>query len=93
MVTGRFGAHRIPLTGHLTIAPASRARIPAGQEIHCQRHFYASKLIRSGWSVKPCLSRFGHATAAESLDTYALPVRRVGYVGTTFRNGHDLDTD
>jgi integrase len=35
------------------------------------RHFYASLLIRHGESVKTVQSRLGHATAAETLDTYS----------------------
>ncbi|MDQ3454913.1 MAG: tyrosine-type recombinase/integrase, partial [Actinomycetota bacterium] len=35
------------------------------------RHYYASLLIRHGESVKTVQRRLGHATAAETLDTYA----------------------
>jgi integrase len=35
------------------------------------RHFYASLLIRHGESVKVVQGRLGHATAAETLDTYS----------------------
>jgi integrase len=38
---------------------------------HELRHFYASLLIRHGESVKTVQRRFGHATAAETFDTYA----------------------
>jgi len=34
-------------------------------------HFYASLLIRFGESVKTVQSRLGHASAAETLDTYS----------------------
>jgi integrase len=52
--------------------PAPRAAgLPPGQGIHRLRHFYASLLIRSGCSVKVVQSRLGHATASETLDTYA----------------------
>jgi integrase len=44
---------------------------PAGTGMHDLRHFYASLLIRHGESVKVVQSRLGHATAAETLDTYA----------------------
>lgn len=37
---------------------------------HWLRHFYASRLIRFGESVKTVQARLGHATAAETLDTY-----------------------
>ncbi len=39
--------------------------------MHSLRHFYASLLIRHGESVKVVQSRLGHATAAETLDTYS----------------------
>jgi integrase len=35
------------------------------------RYFYASLLIRHGESVKVVQARLGHATAAETLDTYS----------------------
>ena len=38
---------------------------------HCLRHYYASLLIRHGCSVKVVQARLGHATAAETLDTYS----------------------
>jgi integrase len=37
---------------------------------HWLRHYYASLLIRYGESVKTVQARLGHATAAETLDTY-----------------------
>ena len=37
---------------------------------HHLRHFYASRLIRFGESVKTVQARLGHATAAETLDVY-----------------------
>lgn len=52
-----------------------RARTIAGVggrfRFHDLRHFYASLLIRQGESVKVVQSRLGHASAAETLDTYA----------------------
>jgi len=42
-----------------------------GTGLHSLRHFYASLLIRHGESVKVVQSRLGHATAAETLDTYS----------------------
>lgn len=42
-----------------------------GTGIHSLRHYYASLLIRFGESVKVVQTRLGHATAAETLDTYA----------------------
>jgi|GEM_PF-4457940 len=38
---------------------------------HDLRHFYASLLIRHGESVKTVQARLGHASATETLDTYA----------------------
>jgi integrase len=35
------------------------------------RHYYASLLIRHGESVKVVQARLGHASAAETLDTYS----------------------
>lgn len=37
---------------------------------HDLRHFYASMLIAGGASVKTVQARLGHATAAETMDTY-----------------------
>lgn len=42
-----------------------------GAKFHNLRHFYASLLIRHGESVKVVQSRLGHASAAETLDTYS----------------------
>jgi integrase len=39
--------------------------------MHDLRHFYASLLIRHSESVKVVQARLGHATAAETLDTYS----------------------
>jgi len=47
------------------------AGLPAGTGFHALRHYYASLLIRHGESVKVVQLRLGHATAAETLDTYA----------------------
>jgi integrase len=46
-------------------------RAPRGTGFHDLRHFYASLLIRHGESIKTVQRRLGHATAAETLDTYA----------------------
>jgi len=48
-----------------------RAGLPAGTGFHALRHYYASLLIRHGESVKVVQLRLGHATAAETLDTYS----------------------
>ena len=42
-----------------------------GATFHDLRHYYAPLLIRHGESVKVVQARLGHATAAETLDTYA----------------------
>jgi len=47
------------------------AGLPQGTTFHDLRHFYASLLIAHGESVKVVQARLGHATAAETLDTYA----------------------
>jgi integrase len=44
---------------------------PAGTTFHDLRHHYASLLIRHGESVKVVQARLGHASAAETLDTYS----------------------
>ncbi|MGZ4561210.1 MAG: site-specific integrase, partial [Mycobacteriaceae bacterium] len=48
-----------------------RAGLPKDRTFHDLRHFYASLLIRHGESVKTVQSRLGHASAAETLDTYS----------------------
>ncbi|PJM74398.1 tyrosine-type recombinase/integrase [Bifidobacterium simiarum] len=55
-------------------APALRAAGMDGIEglvIHSLRHSYASIAIRNGCDVKTLQSVMGHASAAETLDTYA----------------------
>lgn len=42
-----------------------------GLTFHALRHRYASLLIRLGESVKTVQARLGHASAAETLDTYS----------------------
>ena len=49
----------------------ARAGLPAGTRLHDLRHFYASLLIRHGESVKTVQDRLGHASATETLNTYA----------------------
>jgi integrase len=52
--------------------PAVRgAGLPPGTGLHDLRHYYASLLIRHGESVKVVQARLGHASAAETLDTYS----------------------
>lgn len=47
------------------------AELPKGTRLHDVRHFYASLLIRHGESVKTVQARLGHASATETLNTYA----------------------
>jgi len=47
------------------------AGLPKGTHFHELRHFYASLLIDGGESVKVVQTRLGHATADETLNTYA----------------------
>lgn len=46
------------------------AGLPRGTGLHALRHYYASRLIRYGESVKTVQKRLGHASAQETLDTY-----------------------
>ena len=49
----------------------AKAGAPADTRFHDLRHYYASLLIQHGESVKTVQVRLGHATAAETLDTYS----------------------
>lgn len=52
--------------------PAARlVGLREGVSFHDLRHYYASLLIRHGESVKVVQARLGHASAAETLDTYS----------------------
>lgn len=51
--------------------PATKQAGVPGTVFHDLRHYYASLLIRAGESVKVVQARLGHATAAETLDTYS----------------------
>ena len=54
------------------MAPAVEAAgLPAGTSFHDLRHHYAILLIRHGECVKVVQARLGHASAAETLDTYS----------------------
>lgn len=50
---------------------AKSAGLPLKAGFHALRHYYASLLIRHGESMKTVQERLGHATAAETLDTYS----------------------
>ncbi|RSN50859.1 tyrosine-type recombinase/integrase [Actinomadura sp. WAC 06369] len=47
-----------------------KAGLPKGTRFHDLRHFYASGLIRANLNPKVVQSRLGHATMAETWDTY-----------------------
>lgn len=51
--------------------PATKEAGGEGLRFHDLRHFYASLLINHGESVKVVQARLGHASASETLDTYA----------------------
>lgn len=57
--------------GHLWRPVAAAAKLPPRTGLHCLRHYYASLLIRHSESVKTVQARLGHASAVETLDTYA----------------------
>lgn len=59
--------------GHVWRPAARAAGLDAetGTGMHALRHYYASLLIRHGESPKVVQARLGHATAAETLDTYS----------------------
>ncbi len=57
--------------GHIWRPAAQRAGLPPRTGFHALRHYYASLLIRHGESIKTVQARLGHASAAETLDTYS----------------------
>lgn len=57
--------------GHAWRPAVKTAGLPKGTGFHALRHYYASLLIRYGESVKTVQARLGHASAAETLDTYS----------------------
>ena len=63
-------------------APGKSAGLDPAPTFHELRHFYASLLIRRSESVKTVQIRLGHATAAETLDTYShlWPIRMTEHV-------------
>jgi integrase len=46
------------------------AELPKGTRFHDLRHFYASGLIKANLNPKVIQARLGHATIAETMDTY-----------------------
>jgi integrase len=57
--------------GDLWRAAVKTSGVRHGVRFHELRHYYASLLIRHGESVKTVQSRLGHASAVETLNTYA----------------------
>jgi integrase len=72
-----FTLNGLPITrptfGHAWRPAAKAAGLSeaTGTGMHALRHYYASLLIWFGESVKTVQARLGHATAAETLDTYS----------------------
>jgi integrase len=56
--------------GHCWREAVKAAGLPAGTRFHDLRHFYASILILAGLHPKVIQERLGHATMAETMDTY-----------------------
>lgn len=52
-------------------AAVEAAGLPPGTRFHDLRHFYASALIRAGMNPKVVQVRMGHATIAETMNTYS----------------------
>jgi hypothetical protein len=51
-------------------AAVKAAGLPLGTRFHDLRHFYASALIAANLNPKVIQARLGHATIAETMDTY-----------------------
>ena len=56
--------------GHCWREAVSAAGLTPGTRFHDLRHFYASTLIAAGLHPKAIQARLGHATIAETMDTY-----------------------
>ncbi len=56
--------------GHCWREAVADAGLPPGTRYHDLRHFYASTLIAAGLHPKTIQARLGHATIAETMDTY-----------------------
>lgn len=65
------GIRRTAFSHHVWQPAVAAAGARRRTGFHDLRHYYASLLIRHGESVKTVQRRLGHATAAETLDTYA----------------------
>ena len=56
---------------HCWIEAVKAAGLPKGTRFHDLRHFYASGLIKANLNPKVIQTRLGHATIAETMDTYS----------------------
>ena len=70
-LTSTAGRSAGPRSGRCGALLSRRLGRPTGPGCHDLRHFYASLLIRRGENVKVVQARLGHASAAETLDTYS----------------------
>ena len=71
LVTNRLGRPvRRSSFGTCWRAAVQASGLPAGTRFHDLRHFYASTLIGAGLHPKAIQVRLGHATIAETMDTY-----------------------
>ncbi|WP_448613344.1 tyrosine-type recombinase/integrase [Modestobacter sp. URMC 112] len=71
LVTNRLGAPvRRSSFGHCWQVAVEGCGLPRGTRFHDLRHFYASALIGAGLHPKAIQARLGHATIAETMDTY-----------------------
>jgi integrase len=71
VVTNRLGRPvRRSSFGHCWARAVADAGLPAGTRFHDLRHYYASALIAAGEHPKIIQARMGHATMAETMDTY-----------------------
>lgn len=62
---------RTHFSTYVWLPTVTAAGLKKGTRLHDIRHYYASLLISNGESVKVVQKRLGHASAAETLDTYA----------------------
>jgi integrase len=71
LVTNRLGAPvRRSSFGECWRVAVEACGLPKGTRFHDLRHFYASALINAGLHPKAIQARLGHATIAETMDTY-----------------------
>jgi len=71
LVSNRLGAPvRRSSFGYCWQVAVKACGLPPGTRFHDLRHFYASALIGAGLHPKAIQARLGHATIAETMDTY-----------------------